>query len=247
MHRGSGPKHARRWKRQAWRSRRSDSTSRFVASSERSACLIPCCASSRTWTQTGVTQNPYETLAPATVARDGFSVRRDTSRYYYAPDADILLSDAFVGGHCFGTRRGGPAGSVGLTFRPQQTRLARRHQRCVVARLRHGRTSRGRIHVHRARRTERWRRRRIVRSVSVGSLGCAALDDSLSGDARDRVPPTARWRGGAPRGHRCRCPAGSGRRGRRRWNWWRHDINSNAPSRYCLRLEQCSRRLLVQW
>ena len=64
---------------------------------------------SRTWTQTGVAQNPFETLTPATVARDGFSVRRDTSRYYYAPD-----------GHCFGTRRGGPAGSVGLTFRPQQ-------------------------------------------------------------------------------------------------------------------------------
>ena len=75
---------------------------------------------SRTWTQSGVTANPFETLTAGTVARDGFSIRRDTSRFYYAPDAAILLSDAFVNGHCFGTRRGGPAGSVGLTFRPQQ-------------------------------------------------------------------------------------------------------------------------------
>jgi hypothetical protein len=73
---------------------------------------------SRTWTQTGVSQNPFETLPPETVARGGYSVTRDSARYYFAPDARILLSDEFVEAHCFGTRRGGSAGAVGLTFRP---------------------------------------------------------------------------------------------------------------------------------
>jgi len=76
---------------------------------------------SRTWTQTGVTQNPFESLSPEALSRDGFSVQRDTGRYYYAPDANVLLSDAFVEGHCFGTIRGGQAGALGLTFRPQRT------------------------------------------------------------------------------------------------------------------------------
>jgi hypothetical protein len=76
---------------------------------------------SRTWTQTAVSQNPFESLAPEVIARDGFSIARDTGRYYYAPDAAILLSDAFVSAHCFGTRRGGPSGEIGLTFRPQST------------------------------------------------------------------------------------------------------------------------------
>ena len=76
---------------------------------------------SRTWTQTGVSQNPFESLSPETLARDGFSTGRDTARFYYAPDAKVLLSDAFVDTHCFGTRRGGVAGAVGLTFRPLRT------------------------------------------------------------------------------------------------------------------------------
>lgn len=75
---------------------------------------------SRTWTQGAVSRNPFESLSPETVARNGFRVRRDTVLYYYAPDATVLLSDSFVAGHCFGTRRGGPAGTVGLSFRPMQ-------------------------------------------------------------------------------------------------------------------------------
>lgn len=75
---------------------------------------------SRTWTQTAVTQNPFETISPETVARDGFSTVRDSGRLYFAPDAAVLLSDAFVESHCFGTRRGGPGGAIGLTFRPQR-------------------------------------------------------------------------------------------------------------------------------
>ena len=75
---------------------------------------------SRTWTQTGVSENPFESLPPDVVARDGYSADRDSTRYYYAPDATILLSDDFVNTHCFGTRRGGPGGTIGLTFRPQR-------------------------------------------------------------------------------------------------------------------------------
>lgn len=77
---------------------------------------------SRSWTQRAVSSNPFETLPPDVVARAGFSIERDSARYYYAPDAAVLLSDDFVAGHCFGTRRGGPAGTIGLTFRPQQAR-----------------------------------------------------------------------------------------------------------------------------
>jgi hypothetical protein len=76
---------------------------------------------SRTWTQTAVSENPFETLTPEAVAAGGFAVDGDSARLYYAPDARILLADSFVASHCFGTRRSGPGGAIGLTFRPQQT------------------------------------------------------------------------------------------------------------------------------
>jgi hypothetical protein len=76
---------------------------------------------SRTWTQTAVSENPFETLTPDAVAQGGFAVDSDSARLYYAPDARILLADSFVASHCFGTRRSGPDGAIGLTFRPQQT------------------------------------------------------------------------------------------------------------------------------
>lgn len=75
---------------------------------------------SRVWTQTGVSENPFETLAPDVIARNGYRVQQGTDLLYYGPDARVLLSDEFVSAHCFGTRRGGPDGAVGLTFRPQR-------------------------------------------------------------------------------------------------------------------------------
>jgi hypothetical protein len=75
---------------------------------------------SRTWTQTGVSQNPFESLSPDVIARDGYRARADSALVFYAPDARVLLSDEFVASHCFGTRRGGPDGAIGLTFRPQR-------------------------------------------------------------------------------------------------------------------------------
>jgi len=77
---------------------------------------------SRIWTQTAVSENPFETLTPDAVAQGGFAIDSDSARLYYAPDARILLADSFVASHCFGTRRAGPDGAIGLTFRPQHTR-----------------------------------------------------------------------------------------------------------------------------
>lgn len=51
----------------------------------------------------------------------GFIQERADGTYYYAPDAELLLSDDFVDGHCFGiTRDPAAAGSVGLTFSPRR-------------------------------------------------------------------------------------------------------------------------------
>jgi carboxypeptidase family protein/TonB-dependent receptor-like protein len=76
--------------------------------------------STRSFTQSGVSDNPFVSLTPDSIARVGYRVAAAGKDSYYAPDARLLLSDQFVTGHCFGTRRGGPAGTLGLTFRPQR-------------------------------------------------------------------------------------------------------------------------------
>lgn len=48
----------------------------------------------------------------------GFVQRADdTMRVHYAPDAEVLLSDAFLHSHCFGLREG-EGGRIGLAFEP---------------------------------------------------------------------------------------------------------------------------------
>ena len=63
----------------------------------------------------------WEAIAPDTLARYGFarSFGRD-SVLYFGPDADVLLSEAFLDTHCFDVRIGSDdnRGLVGLTFRP---------------------------------------------------------------------------------------------------------------------------------
>ena len=57
-----------------------------------------------------------------TLADEGFvQAEGDTATVYYAPDAEALLSDAFLDTHCFGVT---PAnnGQIGLTFEPVQGR-----------------------------------------------------------------------------------------------------------------------------
>lgn len=59
--------------------------------------------------------------APAEQLASGGFIRADRdSTTYYIPDAAVLLSDAFLDGHCFALRegRGETAGLVGLAFEP---------------------------------------------------------------------------------------------------------------------------------
>ena len=54
----------------------------------------------------------------------GFVQVVEDSTIYYAPDAEALLSDAFLGTHCFGLRegKGGDRDRIGLVFRPLEDR-----------------------------------------------------------------------------------------------------------------------------
>jgi hypothetical protein len=51
------------------------------------------------------------------LSRLGYREVREDGVYFYAPDAQTLLSDAFVDTHCFDVRPG-QGGTVGLAFRP---------------------------------------------------------------------------------------------------------------------------------
>jgi hypothetical protein len=68
----------------------------------------------------GVYHLPFVSAPPAELAREGF-VRQapGDTLIYYAPDADVLLSDEFLDGHCFRVAENGsdPA-LVGLEFQP---------------------------------------------------------------------------------------------------------------------------------
>lgn len=58
---------------------------------------------------------------PAEVlARRGYAYNEGDTAVFHAPDAEVLLSDAFLDGHCFALRsgRGETQGLVGLTFQP---------------------------------------------------------------------------------------------------------------------------------
>lgn len=72
------------------------------------------------WDRSGVSDNPFRSVAPERLQRDGYVQRVDDGFVYYAPDARTLLSDAFLGGHCLSPRlgTGDRAGLVGLGFTP---------------------------------------------------------------------------------------------------------------------------------
>lgn len=62
---------------------------------------------------------PMRSASPEFLASQGFIVLTDDTASYYAPDADVLLSDEFLTGHCFRREEreeGGPW--VGLGFDP---------------------------------------------------------------------------------------------------------------------------------
>lgn len=71
---------------------------------------------------------PFRSEAAALLAKDGYVVERDGEVIYYAPDADVLLSDSFAATHCFRLQAPPDEGStlIGLQFRPVDGARARR-------------------------------------------------------------------------------------------------------------------------
>jgi hypothetical protein len=62
----------------------------------------------------------YESVPASDLEENGYVRPDGTGWMYYAPDAEVLLSDTFLDTHCFQLRRGTGenAGSVGLAFQP---------------------------------------------------------------------------------------------------------------------------------
>jgi hypothetical protein len=51
--------------------------------------------------RSGVGERPFESLSAELLVGRGFVQQTDSGRMYYAPDAEVLLSDAFLDTHCF--------------------------------------------------------------------------------------------------------------------------------------------------
>ncbi len=71
-------------------------------------------------TTRSVTTRAFRSAPAESLATHGYVVDRDDGTVYHAPDADVMLSDAFTNGHCF--RLEPPADSapeqIGVAFRP---------------------------------------------------------------------------------------------------------------------------------
>jgi len=79
------------------------------------------------WRDVGYRLIPFKSEAPEELAMHGFVVAADDETggwVYWAPDADVLVSDPFVRTHCFETKeRHGEAGElIGLEFTPARGR-----------------------------------------------------------------------------------------------------------------------------
>ena len=72
----------------------------------------------------GVTRNPFVSLPAAQLSANGFVRQNSTETIYYGPDAGVLLSDEFLGDHCFKLRDAGGRRStmIGLEFEPVRGR-----------------------------------------------------------------------------------------------------------------------------
>ncbi len=78
--------------------------------------------SERRWHESGMTEDPFVSLPAEELARKGWAHAEADGDdiWYYAPDAHVLLSDAFLDGHCFTVREAPedrPA-LIGLGFEP---------------------------------------------------------------------------------------------------------------------------------
>jgi hypothetical protein len=72
----------------------------------------------------GISARPYASPDAASMARDGYVRQEGDGTMYYAPDADVLLSDSFVSAHCFHLQRDAVTGDslIGIAFEPVRHR-----------------------------------------------------------------------------------------------------------------------------
>lgn len=99
---------------------------RLVATWRTSSQLVsirgPAITSPAYRTEQATTDRPFVSVPAEALAAAGYLRIRDGEYVYAAPDAEVLLSDAFVSGHCFRLEPWGRDGRdrVGLGFRPAQ-------------------------------------------------------------------------------------------------------------------------------
>ena len=94
---------ARRWAREL------DTLARFVHSDS-------------SWMLSGMAQSPFVAVSVEHLERVGFIERKTANTwYFYAPDAEVLLSEVFLSGHCFRVVEG-QDGLIGLAFEPARKR-----------------------------------------------------------------------------------------------------------------------------
>ena len=94
---------ARRWAREL------DTLARFVHNDS-------------SWTLSGMAQRPFVAVSADHLDRVGFIEKTSANTwYFYAPDADVLLSDIFLRNHCFRVAEG-QDGLIGLAFEPAKKR-----------------------------------------------------------------------------------------------------------------------------
>lgn len=69
-------------------------------------------------------ESPFASLPADLLAKHGYVREDDAATRYYAPDAEVLLSDSFAEGHCFGLEPPDDdhEGMIGLAFEPQEER-----------------------------------------------------------------------------------------------------------------------------
>lgn len=63
---------------------------------------------------------PYSAISAATLARYGYVLNENGNHAFYGPDAEVLLSDQFLAGHCFRAVDGSGENRehIGLAFKP---------------------------------------------------------------------------------------------------------------------------------
>lgn len=72
----------------------------------------------------GPSNRPFQSISVDSLMRVGYVVEESDGTVYRAPDADVLLSDAFAASHCMFVADGGKErpSSIGIGFRPVATR-----------------------------------------------------------------------------------------------------------------------------